>query len=234
MRRITVAMFVLFTSLTGCNLDEAEERICEPGRVQTCPCVLGNQGIQTCRENGLGWQECQCTQVQTPQEPSKAVSLPIQPDVASKGIFSAPRQPVPESPAVAQNPAAEKVVLPSFILNLADGTSRIFAFSGVYVGWDGSHFIPDETHFNNGYINIDPDRSEVIGSRMKLQFIRPYYYQPICNVNLDTYAGVFISVDPAKNKVDIRLHNTNGSLRDWRSVGGRYYTWILMSCHGVI
>jgi hypothetical protein len=34
--------------------------------VQTCPCVLGNQGIQTCQEDGLRWQECQCEQIQTP------------------------------------------------------------------------------------------------------------------------------------------------------------------------
>ena len=78
MRYITVVVFAFF-AMSGCNLGESE-RICEPGRVQQCPCLSG-QGIQICREDGLIWEECQCTQVQIPQSPP-TIQIGITPNMS--------------------------------------------------------------------------------------------------------------------------------------------------------
>lgn len=34
--------------------------MCEPGRQVSCPCVGGEDGVQSCRDDGSGWTPCEC------------------------------------------------------------------------------------------------------------------------------------------------------------------------------
>lgn len=36
------------------------ERVCAPGKVEACACPGGGQGAQACRQDGAGWEACEC------------------------------------------------------------------------------------------------------------------------------------------------------------------------------
>lgn len=65
----TVAASVLALSFTaGCNGEE--NQTCSPGKTRTCPCVGQSEGVQTCREDGSGWNSCEC-----PDDSSDATNM---------------------------------------------------------------------------------------------------------------------------------------------------------------
>ena len=35
-------------------------RVCDPGAVQACPCLGGEQGVQGCADDGARWEACEC------------------------------------------------------------------------------------------------------------------------------------------------------------------------------
>ena len=39
---------------------------CEPRRAVTCPCVGGQDGVQSCLDDGSGWTTCECPEVTEP------------------------------------------------------------------------------------------------------------------------------------------------------------------------
>ncbi|RJO71880.1 MAG: group 1 truncated hemoglobin [Myxococcales bacterium] len=46
-------------ALTGCG-GGGQENVCEPGAQQGCDCGGGQTGAQLCRQDGSGWEACQC------------------------------------------------------------------------------------------------------------------------------------------------------------------------------
>jgi len=44
---------------TGCP-DDGADKVCDPGETQSCDCLDGDAGVQVCREDGGGWEECEC------------------------------------------------------------------------------------------------------------------------------------------------------------------------------
>ena len=55
----------------SCTADQApddvvelpETNVCTPGKSESCACVGGGQGAQTCKEDGSGYEECNCPDV---------------------------------------------------------------------------------------------------------------------------------------------------------------------------
>src|SRR5690606_20058839 len=40
--------------------DGAAPMVCAPGKVEVCPCPGGGQGAQACRQDGTGFEPCEC------------------------------------------------------------------------------------------------------------------------------------------------------------------------------
>lgn len=40
--------------------DGAAPMVCAPGKVEACPCPGGGQGAQACRDDGSGFEPCEC------------------------------------------------------------------------------------------------------------------------------------------------------------------------------
>lgn len=41
--------------------DGAAPMVCAPGKVEACPCPGGGQGAQACRDDGSGFEPCECS-----------------------------------------------------------------------------------------------------------------------------------------------------------------------------
>ncbi|MBT9555178.1 MAG: carboxypeptidase regulatory-like domain-containing protein [Myxococcales bacterium] len=57
MGRISLPI-ALGLALWSCGDAATDGGVCEAGRVETCPCPGGAEGVQTCREDGTGWGLC--------------------------------------------------------------------------------------------------------------------------------------------------------------------------------
>jgi hypothetical protein len=213
-----MAAVMFFVSLVNCNWI-MPERICESGAIRECSCTPTGRGTQTCQENGSGWQECQCEE----RPPSVVVNNEVRPNITSTVNNQVRSDTADADTAI--------TTAPSFlILNPADDASRTYAFSGGYIRWEERRLHNDGSLSWSGQVNVNIDQHETRGNSLSIQFIRPYYADPICNVNLEGFVG-FIDLDPQTDRVIIRLYNINGNPRDWNSVR---FLLILMSCHGVI
>ncbi len=51
------SLVVLVAAVVACG--GITERVCEAGATQKCFCVEGGEGVQVCKEDGLGWRTCQ-------------------------------------------------------------------------------------------------------------------------------------------------------------------------------
>lgn len=52
---------LLLGTLSAAALCESDpEPVCEPGRVDDCPCVGAEDGVQVCDRDGSGWGVCDC------------------------------------------------------------------------------------------------------------------------------------------------------------------------------
>lgn len=61
-RRIVATLSVIAVwglGLWGCSAADSGD-VCEAGRVATCPCAAGTEGIQTCVADGSEWGACAC------------------------------------------------------------------------------------------------------------------------------------------------------------------------------
>ncbi|MEI8259714.1 MAG: hypothetical protein WCJ30_28950, partial [Deltaproteobacteria bacterium] len=52
--RLSVIALCVLGAIASCT----SPRVCDPGRVVTCPCVGGGSGTQSCRSDGSGYGEC--------------------------------------------------------------------------------------------------------------------------------------------------------------------------------
>ena len=91
-----VALLALLLSCIGCESDEpsiCEEipnldicvgaQACVPGEVKICPCGGGEEGLQTCNEEGTGLSPCECAEEEG-TDADLPISVPI-PDASSAG-----------------------------------------------------------------------------------------------------------------------------------------------------
>lgn len=63
-RFIWVFFLLSLFTLVACQDDVGQvpppKQVCAPGLVQSCPCLGGDDGVQTCAENGASWGACVC------------------------------------------------------------------------------------------------------------------------------------------------------------------------------
>ena len=78
MNQQTIILTVLFLSTfySGCGTDPGQN--CVPGSTQECVCAPGVEGIQTCDEEGAGWDPCSCTETDTSTDPDVPVDTPYE------------------------------------------------------------------------------------------------------------------------------------------------------------
>ena len=70
----TIVLLVIAMLLAGCSKD-ATEFACEPGELQTCPCIDGGQGVQECSDDRQGWEQCQCVVGEEDQDEEEEESM---------------------------------------------------------------------------------------------------------------------------------------------------------------
>ncbi len=58
---VAVVVFALAGMLAACT-----NQVCTPGETESCACPGGYEGIQTCREDGSGFEQCRCGPGQRP------------------------------------------------------------------------------------------------------------------------------------------------------------------------
>lgn len=54
-----LSVLVLAVSVMCCI--SCQKKYCEPGATQPCSCSDGTEAVQVCKEDGTGWQDCDCT-----------------------------------------------------------------------------------------------------------------------------------------------------------------------------
>jgi len=57
--------FILLFALAACSGGDdsnPSEPLCEPGRVESCPCSGGTDGVQSCAQDGSRWGVCACAE----------------------------------------------------------------------------------------------------------------------------------------------------------------------------
>jgi hypothetical protein len=61
MRTSFVTASLSFIGLAACS-----DTVCEPGATQACTCTDGDDGAQSCLDDGSGWAECRCSGEEEP------------------------------------------------------------------------------------------------------------------------------------------------------------------------
>lgn len=58
--RTPAGPWLLLAVLMACSCGTSNNMVCEPGDQKSCDCIGGEEGVQVCRENGSGWEKCDC------------------------------------------------------------------------------------------------------------------------------------------------------------------------------
>ena len=185
----------VFFSFTACG----QERICDPGAVQRCPCPNGQESTQTCVVGGAGWGACACAATttvgvpaanahQAPQVAEPEGTSESQAKAQAKG--SVPSQPVATPPTLidksqgGEAPTAAEEALLKSLKEMQHSTMIVTRVSppvgntagGEIVKIYGKGFIPGEPAFV--FFGQDQGRKTRVLSPSSIIVVSPPRSQP--------------------------------------------------------